>query len=307
MPGDTLVSPTSRCAEWTVAVGLDPVGTAGDYAGYLLVEWPLPWPRDVGEIEALGALRPALSAARCRLQALVPAPGDTGRRVTHYGRRPGELFSGYVRREQRVAADEVTAAAVELLGSDPTASPATTEGPSREVLVCTHGRRDRCCGAMGTELALGLLADPTPLGAGTRVTRTSHTGGHRYAPTAIVFPEGTAWAFANADLLGRVVRREGPIADVLPHYRGCAGVGGPAVQALERDVLGQIGWDLFDLPRRGEDLGDGRARLYVEGAGTWTATVSTGRSLPMPECGGPADVAVTTARELAVHEFRRTA
>jgi hypothetical protein len=140
------------------------------------------------------------------------------------------------------------------------------------------------------------------------VARTSHTGGHRYAPTALVVPEGTGWAFVDAAILRRIVRREGPIADVLPHYRGYAGLGGaPAAQAVEREVLREVGWGLFDLPRTGEDLGDGRARVQVEGVGAWEGNVSTGRSLPMPECGGPADVAVATARELTVGDVRRLA
>jgi hypothetical protein len=312
-----LGSSTVRCAEWTLAQGLDPVGTAGDYAGYLLVDWPLPWPRDVGEIEALAALRPALDAAGCRLQALV-APGDAaGRRVIHYHRHPDGPFRGFTRREVLVPASEVVDAAAELLETRPSSAPEETgdqvEATEHVVIVCTHGRRDRCCGAMGTDLALGLLADPRQLGPGTRVARTSHTGGHRYAPTAVVFPEGTAWAFADPALLATVVGRQGPVADVLPHYRGCAGVGGPTLQVIERAVLGEVGWALFDLPRRGEDLGDGRVRLHVEGldgpgrVATWEATVAPGRTLPMPDCGGPVAEAVATARELAIHDFRRVA
>ena len=50
---------------------------------------------------------------------------------------------------------------------------------------------DRCCGSLGTALAQELLADPLQLGDDVRVWRTSHTGGHRFAPTALVLPQGT--------------------------------------------------------------------------------------------------------------------
>ena len=312
------------CSEWTLAQALDPIGTAGDYAGYLLVEWPLPWPRDAGEIEELAPLRPLLAAARHRLQLMASPPGEELHRVIRYGNAAGEVFRGFSAQTVRVGTAEVVDAAVALLGTDPAGrggdgrDPITAEGeavtsPSAEhlVLVCTHGRRDRCCGARGTELALTLQSNLGQLGAGTSLARTSHTGGHRYAPTALVFPEGTAWAFADIELLARVAGRVGPLDDLLPHYRGCTGVGSPELQALEREVLAEVGWELWDLPRFGEELGDGRVRLHVEGwtagggKGTWEATVSQGRTMPMPACGGPADEPVTTAWESVVRDFVR--
>ena len=47
-----------------------------------------------------------------------------------------------------------------------------------------------------------------------RLWRTSHTGGHRFAPTFIVLPFATLWAWADPLLLRRVVAQEGPVADV---------------------------------------------------------------------------------------------
>jgi hypothetical protein len=322
------------CASWTWAHGLDPIGTAGDHQGYLLLPWPLPWPRDTGQIEALAELRPLLATAGYRLQ-LVIAPGDSAsRRVVLYCRSAGDRFAGYRRHQVTVDAAEVVAAAAALVqdpspGAEAAAGPGGWTGASseRDVLICTHGRRDRCCGSVGTDLAMRLLAEGADLfGDDTMVSRTSHTGGHRYAPTAMVFPEGTAWAFADADLLARIVHRHGPVSEVLSRYRGCAGVGSPAIQALERSVLAEVGWGLWDLPRWGEELGEGVVRFHVAGTAdedmlgsdasayeavvdptvrTWEATVTPGRALPMPECGGPEDVFVGTARELAVGPVSR--
>jgi hypothetical protein len=144
------------------------------------------------------------------------------------------------------------------------------------------------------------------------VSRTSHTGGHRFAPTAMLFPEGTSWAFADTDLLDRVAHRRGDVAAVLPHYRGCVGLGGPAVQAAERAVLGQVGWSLWDRPRWGEDLGAGRVRFHAEDpaggpTAVWEVTVGPGRQLPAPACGGPADQPVGTAGELTTGPLVRVA
>jgi len=295
-----------RCAPWTREQGADPVGSVGTYRSFLMVEWPLPWPKDIGEVPALAALRAELAAAGCRLQGLVPKGDSSTRTLIHYGAQLDSdgAFSGYRRSSLTVEPAEVIGAARHLLAATDPAPP--TSG--HEVLVCTHGRRDRCCGSLGTDLALQLLADPDALGADTATWRTSHTGGHRFAPTALVFPEGTGWAFADIALLARVVAREGPVTDVLDRYRGCAGLASPRVQALERAVLAEVGWGLFDMARWGSDDPDGATRLHVkrpDGPVTWEATVNAGRVLPVPECGAPVTEARKTSTELVVGALRR--
>ena len=59
--------------------------------------------------------------------------------------------------------------------------PEPVRGRVTDVLVCTHGTRDTCCGSLGTRLWRDLDA------GGATVRRTSHTGGHRFAPTAVTF------------------------------------------------------------------------------------------------------------------------
>jgi hypothetical protein len=308
----------------TRAEGVDPVGTAGSYAGYLLVEWPLPWPRDIGEVDELAALAGPLGDAGIRLQALLPRTDATGaRRLVLYRRAAGEPFTGYERDERVVPPDRVVAEALALIattgpGSGPGPSPedliaATGPGPgtndvTADVLVCTHGRRDVCCGSMGTALALELMADPAPFGGGVRLWRTSHTGGHRFAPTAIVLPQGTVWAHLDADALHRIVRRDGPLDDLLPRYRGCAGVGPSMVQAVEREVFARLGWSWLDHGRRGRVLADGRVRLEAvapDGSErAWEATVEVGRTVAVPDCGRPLDQAKKSESEWRVTGLR---
>src|SRR5205823_6194194 len=93
-----------------------------------------------------------------------------------------------------------------------------------DLFVCTHGRRDVCCGTDGTALWRRLSAPKSAGGLGdvVRLWRTSHTGGHRFAPTGAVFPSGQYWAWLDPGLVRAVLGREGPVADVVPHYRGSA-------------------------------------------------------------------------------------
>jgi hypothetical protein len=60
-------------------------------------------------------------------------------------------------------------------------------------LVCTNGRRDRCCALMGRPLAAELAA------AGhAQVWEVTHLGGHRFSPTMLVLPYGYAYGRLSA-------------------------------------------------------------------------------------------------------------
>jgi hypothetical protein len=300
----TVVTETGPlCAQWTREHQVDPIGTIGSYRAFLLLEWPLPWPRDIGEIPELQPLAGKLSHAHGRLQALVPDQRDgESRRAVLYRADPG-AFTAYRRTEAVGPPHEIVSLASGLLDS-------VAESPDvsrRELLICTHGARDRCCGSLGTRLASAMADEVGPDGT-LRVRRTSHTGGHRFAPTAILFPEGTGWGYLDEGLLGRIIGRSGAVADVLPHYRGCAGLTSPRIQAVERAVLAEVGWGLFDCARHGSEEDDGTVRLTVErthGQQVWEAEVRTGRILPVPGCGTPIQPDGKTAEEYVVGALRR--
>ena len=299
-PGES--GPGVLCSTWARNQSLDPIGTAGCYRGYLLIEWPLPWPRDLGEEPALAEVAEAVRGQGMRLQGLVPLSAGGPSRVAAY-RWPEHGGPAFERAELVVEPEEVSAAALAVLDEQ------TRRDEVVDVLVCTHGRRDRCCGSLGTVLAQELSLDVGGLGDGVRVWRTSHTGGHRFAPTAVVLPQGTAWAFCDPAALGQIVRQEGHPDDVLARYRGCAGLSSSRVQALERAVLAELGWPLFEMARWGTDIDQERTELTVKhpgGAQTiWEATVTLGEVIPMPDCGMPPELATKTEAQLVVGELRK--
>ena len=293
------------CAEWTREHQVDPVGTIGSYRAFLLLEWPLPWPKDIGEIPELRPLAARLAQEHGRLQALVPDQRDGGtRRAVLYRADPGS-FMAYRRTEAVGSPDEIPSLAARLLDSAPSTVPANEE--RRELLICTHGARDRCCGSLGTRLERAMADEAGPDGT-MRVRRTSHTGGHRFAPTAVLLPEGTSWGYLDEVLLRKIVHRSGPIADVLHLYRGCAGLASPRIQAMERAVLAEVGWGLFDCARQGSEEADGTVRLSIaqpDGEQVWAAQVRTGRILPVPGCGTPIQPDGKTAKEFVIDTLQR--
>ena len=286
-----------RCSVWARAQELDPAGTAGSYSGYLVADIPLPWPRDVSEVPEVAALTDLLEGSGLRVQATVPV----GRRrsVVLYQRDAGDWTGEFTARTVDIDTD-LSSAVRELLAAGGDAR------LGKDVLVCGHGRRDVCCGSSGTDLALELGQGELPGGA--RLHRTSHTGGHRFAPTFIVLPEATLWAFADADLVARVLARRGDAAEVADRYRGCSGLHGARLQVLEREVLREVGWDVLDWVRHGEESHDGTVRLHaVDGNGrqrVWEAKVTPGRIMPVPDCGRPIEEARKTETEWEVHGFR---
>ena len=99
-------------------------------------------------------------------------------------------------------------------------------------LVCTHGKRDRCCALHGSRFFQAMEAiDPE------HVWQTSHLGGHRFAATVLNLPGGYCW--------GRVVPEDAPSmlhAERIQDFRKIRGrvCYPPAVQAadiqLRRDM-----------------------------------------------------------------------
>jgi hypothetical protein len=317
MPDDSATPP---CTDWAKSQSLDPIGSAGYYDGFLLVEQPLPWPADVSEVPELGEVAKVASGARLRLQAVAQAgaPGAGGERdagvalrrvICYRSTRPG--WAGPMARSERLTEPGLLAEAARAVVEEATVAPeAGAGGPAAtataaDVLVCTHGRRDACCGARGMEL-LGTLAGASTLrGPGVRVWRTSHTGGHRFAPTAIVLPSASLWAWADGSLLSQVVDAEGLLGSVLSRYRGCASLGSPAQQAVEKAVLSEVGWPLLSSRRRAVDLGGALVRLETELYGSWEAAAREGRRVAQPDCRSDPGLATKQSVEWVVEGLRQ--
>ncbi len=298
-----------RCSTWTREQSVDPVGTAGSYRGYVLIELPLPWPRDIGQVDEVEAAAALTAGLGYRIQALVPRAGSTERRLILHTATPSDEGAGFDRytRIEAAAGDDPAATLAAMLQQTAVPVPDGAGGQPVDLLVCTHGRRDVCCGSLGTELALE-VAERAASRPGVSLWRTSHTGGHRFAPTFLVLPQGSAWAYADHQLIDAVLDRSVPFRDVADRYRGCAGLGPAPVQALEREVLRQVGWELMDQPRRGFATGEAAAhgalyRLEARG-GAWEAVVGHGRTVAVPDCMRPLSEARKTETEWTVSDLR---
>jgi hypothetical protein len=133
-------------------------------------------------------------------------------------------------------------------------------------LVCTHGRRDKCCAKFGLPLFKSLSED-----ARQAVWQSSHVGGDRFAANLVCFPHGLFYSHMT-DANGRAAMKEykeGRL--VLENYRGRTCYSHP-VQAAEFFVRSESGIREIDDLRRldhaplGEDRWQARFLQVSQGS-----------------------------------------
>lgn len=136
-------------------------------------------------------------------------------------------------------------------------------------LVCTHGRRDRCCSLRGTGLFQSLCKE-----SDHEVWQCSHLGGHRFAATALHLPSGYVWgrlSQEDAPALG-AQRASGELV-LSDRLRGHSGLSTPAqladllLRADKKDWSQGCHGSLWEVPseaRRVELAGE-RAIALREG------------------------------------------
>jgi len=261
----TKTSSRSLCAAASNSQNEPLAATASRIDHWLLVEYRGRWGRDV-----LGdsLLSPELKAhLRAQLAELgharllfVKQPGHRARearRVFLSRSRPGD---------ERLVQLEV--AHHEDLRELDLASVLTTDGGVTTVdgplfVVCTHGKRDRCCAKFGRPL-YDAVREQAEDGW---VWQSSHVGGDRFAGNLVALPSGVflgrvepgdAWHALDELLAGRVP---------LERYRGrsCHSFPVQAAERAVREATGLMGVDELRLVESVRDRDGWRVRFEAAG------------------------------------------
>jgi hypothetical protein len=286
-------------------------GTAARAGFWLAIEQDGPWgrvaateshlPREVGE-----RLDRACSSRGGRLTLLRP-PGrhaDTHRPagrtayLAYSGTGPWLLAVHGASLEQLLAVDldalargDQQAVRASLPGAEP-ADPV--------LLVCTNGRRDVCCAIRGRPVALEAAARVPG-----RVWESSHTGGHRFAPTGVLLPHGAALARLDArgcaDVLGAASSGHLPAWALGPvHDRGRSALPGPAqaAESFVRSLIGETSLTALTTsaaPAASPSAGEPEADVFAVGHADgrqWTVVATAVRmGVDLPESCGKRAVA----------------
>lgn len=129
------------------------------------------------------------------------------------------------------------------------------------LLVCANGRRDRCCGHAGGRLADELWAGRADAG---RVLTSTHLGGHRFAPTALLLPWGVLHGRLDLPAAHAILDEARAGRTPAATLRGSSTLAAPAqvAEAHARRLTGHAG--LAPLPVTIEPgPGDGTLRARV--------------------------------------------
>lgn len=257
------------CSELSRRAGERGTGTASTGAVWLLLEYPHGWGRKAFEESALPPEVKQFftdTMARIRHSRLLLIKTDRGRRDARMNLfvvrcRERSPFVVRIRLEKYFDALKYDLAEVasgrDLQGGE------LCDGPL--FLVCTHGRRDKCCAKFGTPLYNALSEQ-----AGDRVWQSSHVGGDRFAGNLVCFPHGLFYAHATPEAGRRVADayRAGRVVTEGLRGRACYSHHIQAAEAFVREETGLAGVeDLHFLSTHHEGADAWRVRFEERAGG----------------------------------------
>jgi hypothetical protein len=172
--------------------------------------------------------------------------------------------------------------------------PLATQLPGRPVhdpllLVCTHGRRDRCCALDGRALVKALVEAGEP-----DVWECSHLSGHRFAPTALVLPTG--YLYGRLDIATAVQARKaaelGEVETALCRGRSAFSAAGQVADLAVRQATHIRCADALTV--------DGTTVRDRRGGEAWRVEVRERVGVPHPSSCGVAALPVVSLEATAI-------
>lgn len=177
------------------------------------------------------------------------------------------------------------------------------EGYRREeplFLVCTNGKRDRCCASLGMPVYTR-FAELAP----EATWQTTHLGGHRFAATLQVLPDAICYGRVGVDDVPEIIAAQAEHRLLVEHLRGSTAQA-PEVQAADYFLRREEGLDrLVDLQFDGVSR-DGEATVvrFLKGVtgDRRTVTVAEDRTdIVIPtSCGDETAKPVTSYKLVAL-------
>lgn len=236
----------------------DPIATAHPVQTYVLVECPLPWAAKAWDSPQIPDLLrqtihqvtehyPAVKALLINQDRTRSSPH---RRVIIYQRQNREFVSGFDRYEFVIDTLDEAASLIQNFFKGIFLRKFLIQ-KVQDILVCTHGSRDQCCGRYGEPFYAQAYKIVRSQDHNRQVWRSSHIGGHRFAPTAMTFPDGRYYARLDAFSFNSLLQRSGDTGLLTPIYRGSSLIP-EALQELERSLLLRYGWDWLGFAMKAE-------------------------------------------------------
>lgn len=225
---------------------------------YVLLEHGDHWGHDILDGEAFG---PELTSRLKQLPGLylIRRVGRAG-----HGHKDDRIVYLVFCREQVVEMTTVSGPedilAFDMSGPGKNASRGAVAIDDPVLLICTHAKRDMCCALKGRPMAKALTeAFPD----NPHIWESSHTKGHRFAPSMVLFPWAYSFGRLNIEAAKTLVTQSLTGEMFLPGNRG-RGIYSARGQVAELAVAAKLSAEGYSL-KNGEltvdDSGDGSVRL----------------------------------------------
>ena len=284
----------TTCSALSEALDEPLAGTAARASSWLCLEQPGPWGRDAVlqshlDSEVGAALSARAEAAGVRVQ-LIRGPGrhpDAD--------RPRRVYLAHTRPERSWLRTRAVNDPAELLELDFDRIARGHHDSWGEavndpvLLVCTNGRRDRCCAVWGRALVTELA------GRYDGLWETTHTGGHRFAPACVLLPSGYTYGRITTHQAESVLSAAfaGKIVTEGCRGRSCWSGAGQAAELAVREFTGEYLGDALSVEEPPAE--SGQVRVTHRDGRRWTVTVrshelepprpsSCGKSSARPTC-----------------------
>ncbi|MBD2342714.1 sucrase ferredoxin [Anabaena subtropica] len=229
------------------------IGSANNVQAYILIECPPPWESEAFDSKYIPSdlkiLVNECKTAKLPIKFLLIANNNSEKsgqtKLLIYHRKAG-LSNGYNKREFNLKNIEEVAEIVRAWFWGKNISNEVDITVSRDILVCTHGSHDKCCARYGNPFYYHAAATITDLNLkNVRIWKSTHFGGHRFAPTMIDLPEGRYYGVLEQNSFKSILTRTGNINLLKDVYRGWS-IFPSSLQILERELLLRYGWDWFN-------------------------------------------------------------
>jgi hypothetical protein len=235
------------CSELSRRAAETPTGTASTGAIWFLLEYPHGWGRHALEDSALSNetkqffANAVANIPRSRTLFIKTDRGRRDARMNFFVVRCRERSPSIIRFQLEKYDDLCTLDLSAVVAGTNLQGGVVNNSPL--FLVCTHGRRDKCCAKFGIPVYNALRASETDA-----VWQSSHVGGDRFAANLVCFPHGLFYAHLNEHEGERIAAEYRAGRLVLDKFRGRACYA-HQVQAAEFFVRAQSGVDGVDALR----------------------------------------------------------
>lgn len=125
-----------------------------------------------------------------------------------------------------------------------------------EIFICVHGTRDQCCGKYGIQLYHTFKETVDRLNLNYRIWKSSHIGGHRYAPTFFEAPSMRWYGLFTLNSVEAYLTRNQNNFSVINNYRGMSGISNKLASLIENELFKEYSWEWLNFSNKNYEMFD---------------------------------------------------